>query len=63
MEQVWFKANDAAKYLGVSRSTFYRLIREGRITVYQIEGTDEKRYRRDQLDSLLTPAPQEGNKG
>lgn len=55
----WMTAKEAMEYLRVSRATFYRLINAGKITPYQLEGTDDKRYKREELDQLLTPVPKE----
>lgn len=57
MQTVWLTPKEAMGYLKVSRSTFYRMIRSGRIIAYNLAGTDEKRFRQDELDALLTPAP------
>lgn len=53
MESPWMTANQAMEYLQVSRSTFYRLIKAGKITAYALDGTDDKRYKRDELDGLF----------
>jgi len=53
----WLTAKEAMDYLRVSKATFYRLIRAGKITVYALDGTDDKRYRQDDLDALLKPLP------
>lgn len=53
----WLTAKEAMHYLKVSKATFYRLIKAGKIPVYALDGTDDKRYRQDDLDSLLKPVP------
>lgn len=55
----WLTAKQAMTYLSVSRSTFYRMLKDGRLTAYNLAGTDEKRFRQEDLDALLTPAPRE----
>lgn len=55
MLPVWMTAKEAMAYLRISKATFYKLVREGRIRPYLLEGTDEKRYRQDELDKLLKP--------
>lgn len=56
---VWLTPKEAMAYLKVSKSTFYKLVREGRVTAYTLAGTDDKRYKQEELDALLTPAPRE----
>lgn len=56
---VWLTPKQAMEYLKVSKATFYRMVKDGRITAYALAGTDDKRYRQDELDSLLTPIPRE----
>lgn len=55
MATVWMTPKEAMGYLKVSRSTFYRMLRDGRLTAYHLAGTDEKRIRQEDLDALLTP--------
>jgi excisionase family DNA binding protein len=43
------------EFLQVSRSTFYRLIRSGKITAYALDGTDDKRYKLEELEGLFKP--------
>lgn len=45
------------KHLNVARATFYKLIREGRITRYQLPGMQDPRFDQDELDRLFTPMP------
>jgi excisionase family DNA binding protein len=56
---VWLTPKEAMEYLKVSRSPFYRMLRDGRLTAYNLAGTDEKRFRSEDLDALLTPAPRD----
>jgi excisionase family DNA binding protein len=56
----WLTTKEAMAYLKLkSRTTFYRLVGEGRIRAYVISGTDEKRYKQDELDELLIPVSSE----
>lgn len=57
MSPVWMTPKEAMNYLKVSKATFYRMVKDGRIVAYVLTGTDEKRYRQDELDALLSPAP------
>jgi excisionase family DNA binding protein len=53
----WLTTKEAMAYLKIrSRTTFYRLISEGKVRPYTISGTDEKRYLQEELDQLLVPA-------
>jgi excisionase family DNA binding protein len=56
---IWLAAKEAMEYLRISKATFYRMVRDGRITAYQIAGTSEKRYQQEELDRLLTPIPKD----
>ncbi|MFB5084887.1 helix-turn-helix domain-containing protein [Symbiobacterium thermophilum] len=56
----WLTGAQAIKHLQVSRSTFYRLVREGRITPYYLPGVADPRYNQEELDALFTPAPRQG---
>lgn len=59
----WLKGTQAIKHLQVSRSTFYRLVREGRITPYYLPGVADPRYNQEELDALFTPAPRQSEGG
>lgn len=59
----WLTGAQAVKHLQVSRSTFYRLVREGKIVRYSIPGVADPRYKQEELDSMLTPVPREGQDG
>lgn len=48
----WLTMTDAAKYLGVSRRTFYRWKEKGIVKVYTL-GPGIKRVKREDLDRLL----------
>lgn len=55
----WLTAKQAMDYLKISKATFYRMVKDGRIKAYGLAGTEDKRYREDELDALLTPIPAE----
>lgn len=55
----WLTGAQAIKHIQVSQSTFYRLVREGKITKYQLPGMKDPRYKQEELDALFTPAPKE----
>jgi excisionase family DNA binding protein len=46
-----YRVNDAAKVAGISRSSIYNLIRDGRLTPLKVAGV--RLVRRDELLSLL----------
>ncbi len=54
---VWMTPKQAMEHLRISKATFYRMVRDGRIIPYALAGTDDKRYRQDELDTLLAPLP------
>lgn len=56
---IWLTGAQATKHLQVSRSTFYRLVREEKITPYYLPGVADPRYNQDELDALFTPAPRQ----
>lgn len=59
----WLTGAQAIKHLQVSQSTFYRLVREGKITKYTLPGMKDPRYKQEELDALFTPAPVEDAQG
>jgi excisionase family DNA binding protein len=44
MGDQWMNATEAAKAIGVSRPTLYRMIREGRITAHERKYMKRNRY-------------------
>lgn len=50
--KIWLSADDACRYLGVSRTTLYRLEREGRITASR-SMPRRPRFSRPALDAFL----------
>jgi len=53
----WLTADEAASYLKVSRSTVYRWVKEGRLSLYHL-GPATSRFNRKDLDQLAhSPRP------
>lgn len=52
MENALLSPIEAAQYLGVSRTTIYRLTLRGELQVYR-PVPDAPRYRRDDLDAFI----------
>lgn len=42
-------AKDVAEHLGVTRATFYNMLKDGRFSVAPIPGTDPRRWRVDEV--------------
>lgn len=55
----WLTVNEAAHHLKVSRATLYRMIEDGRVKAYEIPGSKRKRFKQEELDAILTPAPRD----
>jgi hypothetical protein len=53
----WLTGKEAMAHLRVSKSAFYKLVRDGQITQYTIPGLADPRYKQDELDALFTPVP------
>jgi excisionase family DNA binding protein len=51
----WMTLEEAAAYLKVSKPTIYRLCSERRLAFYKLAGTGGRRFKRSDLDALLTP--------
>jgi hypothetical protein len=51
------------KYIRVSRTSFYKLIKEGMITPYGADGFSDKRFKREELDALFRPVILGENEG
>ncbi len=46
---------EAAAYLRVSRTTFWRIIKAGKIKAYRIPGSDRLRFKREELLEPVNP--------
>ena len=55
MADEWLTLDEAAAYLKVSKPTVYRLCSEGRLPFYKLAGTGARRFKRSELDALMTP--------
>lgn len=55
----WLTAKQAQKHLQVSKTTFYKLVKEGHIAGYTFPGMDSARYSKEELDAKFNPAPKE----
>ena len=51
----WLTGKEAMEHLRVSKPTFYKLVKESRITPYTIPGVADPRYSREELDAMLLP--------
>ena len=50
----WLTLEEAAAYLKVSKPTIYRFCSEGCLPFYKLAGTGQRRFKRPDLDGLLT---------
>lgn len=55
MTEEWLTLEEAAAYLKVSKPTIYRFCSEGCLPFYKLAGTGQRRFKRADLDALLTP--------
>ena len=55
MAEEWLTLEEAAAYLKVSKPTIYRFCSEGCLPFYKLAGTGQRRFKRADLDALLTP--------
>ncbi|MBS4029947.1 MAG: helix-turn-helix domain-containing protein [Clostridiales bacterium] len=55
MKDEWLNVSEAAKHLGISRSTLYRWSKEGKIPIYKIAGS-LPRVKLADVQSLLNEA-------
>ena len=59
-EAEYISADDAARELGVSRATFWRLMAARGVTRYKLPGERRSFIRRDDLERLGQPVPRGG---
>lgn len=50
----WLSPTEAARYLGVSRETLYRLMREGKLPYSVTRWSGRRRIRKEDLDQQLS---------
>ncbi len=55
MAEEWLTPEEAAGYLKVSKPTIYHLCAEDCLPFYKLAGTGQRRFKRADLDALLTP--------
>ncbi len=58
VEKQWFNVSEAAKYLGISRDTLYKLMDDGVLRYYSLKGVQKRRLKKEDLDSLMEQAPE-----
>ncbi len=51
----WMTPAEAAKYLGISRTSLYTYMGDGRLPFYYIRGSNQRRIKKSDLDALLVP--------
>src|ERR1700682_1073409 len=52
----WLNLDQAAAYLKISTQTLYRWVEDGRLVAYELPSGRGRRFKREDLDSLLTPS-------
>lgn len=52
----WLTGTEAIKHCNIGRATFYRLVKEGKITAYTLPGMKDPRFKQEELDALFTPS-------
>jgi excisionase family DNA binding protein len=58
LDSEYLNARDAARYLGVSPTTLYKLINTGTLATFRSEANKRDRLiRRDDLDRVKSPRP------
>jgi excisionase family DNA binding protein len=50
---LWLTVPEAQAYLKVSKPTIYQMMRDGRLPFYYIKGTNQRRVKKSDVDSLL----------
>ncbi len=54
-KSIWLSLEEACQILGISRNTLKKLIREGRIPAYNIEGVVGYKLKKPDVESLIKP--------
>jgi len=57
----WFKVEEAAEYLSVSKRTIYKLTKEGRLPAFRIGKERHRRFRKEDLDKVPRPGEEAVN--
>ena len=61
--ETYYNATEAAKYLGISKDTFYRSVKD-KLQQYQLGHQKRAHYRKSEIDAMeqaITPIPSEKN--
>ena len=58
----WVTLTEACEMLGVARNTLKKLIREGRVDAYTIDGVVGYKLKRQDVQALIKPVPVSGTK-
>ncbi len=53
VDKEWFNPSEAAKYLGISRLSLYKLMDEGMLPYYTVKGIQKRRLKKQDLDALM----------
>jgi excisionase family DNA binding protein len=51
----WISITEACKHLGISRNTLKKLVREGIVPAYRIQGVIGYRLKRNEVEALVRP--------
>ena len=62
MAEEWTTLEEAGGYLKVSKPTIYRFCSEGCLPFYKLAGAGQRRFKRSDLDALLTPGRPNGGR-
>lgn len=52
----WVTSREAQELLRISKSTLHRWIRVGKLRPHRLEGAAEFRFKRSEVEALITPA-------
>ncbi len=59
MERLWLSPQEAADYLGISRATIYRWIKDGKLSLHKVDKI--ARIKKDDLNQLMEEGRKEGS--
>ena len=57
----WVSRAEAAAYLGVGTPALDRYVREGKLARYKVAGTQTVRFRRSDVEAMITPDESESD--
>lgn len=52
-DRTWLSVVDACEYLGISKPTLYKYMKDERLPYYVLAGTSQRRIKKEDLDALL----------